>query len=412
MANVKWGNVYLHDRFAGRLQEEPGGRFIFTYDPSYLESNAPAIAHTLPLQSKPHVSERGLHPYFDNLVAEGWLQNAQARALQIHPTNRFALLLGFGVDLIGAISIIDPDPPPRPHLGHESDDATLAVQRGFASLSGIQRKLLVIKDGDHFRPTRADELSTHIAKLISGNLTDLIELEHLSTMAVTQLLPKDDIVDTKITSLPTIKEEALIVPRFDRTASGKRIHFEEFNQLFGHYSGDSKYSGSYEQMGQFIAQTKECMPAESGKLFRRILAYLLIGNTDAHFKNFAMFHTREGLRLTPAYDVVASAHYPNYPSIALQIMGATNLDIHRLEPKHILGMGKEFNLPDNFILGVVSELGGRIPHALNALEKSTAGTKSLRTELMREMEKRWNKSFKSIGQLLSKRQNRDAKPKK
>jgi serine/threonine-protein kinase HipA len=65
----------------------------------YLEREQPAaIAHTLPLRVEPYVSERGLHPFFDNLVAEGWFRNVQARALGIDPGSRFALLLGFGHD--------------------------------------------------------------------------------------------------------------------------------------------------------------------------------------------------------------------------------------------------------------------------------------------------------------------------
>src|ERR1700723_2356120 len=111
MARTLWGKVYLKNIYAGRLQEEPGGRCVFTYDPTYLEREQPAaIAHTLPLRAEPYVSERGLHPFFDNLVAEGWFRNAQARALGIDPSSRFALLLGFGHDLAGAGSVEEPGP--------------------------------------------------------------------------------------------------------------------------------------------------------------------------------------------------------------------------------------------------------------------------------------------------------------
>ena len=83
-------------------------------------------------------------------------------------------------------------------------------------------------------------------------------------------------------------------------------------------------------MGRFIAGTPSCIPAEADRLLRRILACLLVGNTDAHFKNFAMFHTRDGLRLTPAYDLVAASVYPDYQTIALQLAGAESLAIGSL----------------------------------------------------------------------------------
>lgn len=410
MAKVLWGKIYFKDIYAGKLQEEPGGRVVFTYDASYLEARQPAIAHTLTLRSEPYISEHGLHPFFDNLVAEGWFRNAQARALGVDPSNRFALLLGFGFDLAGAVSVIDPEAVEHKHLDH-TDDATLAALLGRASLSGIQRKILVVKEGKHYRPVRPGELSTHIAKLSSGNLANLIELEYLTTEALCKLLPDDDVVDMEITTLPSIKEQALVIPRFDRTPTGKRIHFEEFNQLLGRYSGDYKYEGAYEDMGQFILNTPGCIPAEADRLMQRILTSLLLGNTDAHFKNFAMFHTRDGLRLTPSYDVVASSIYPQYQSIALSLSGIENLAIGSLLPKHLLKLGHGYGLGEEALVTAVEKIGKRLPSALEALSKSNVGPKSLREQLIDKMEKRWNGSFKLTGQLLSKRRSKGAKNK-
>lgn len=59
MADALWGNVYFKDTYAGRLQQEPGGWHVFTYDDSYVGSDQPPIAHTLPLRHEPYVSERG-----------------------------------------------------------------------------------------------------------------------------------------------------------------------------------------------------------------------------------------------------------------------------------------------------------------------------------------------------------------
>ena len=145
MAAALWGKVYYNNVYAGELRQEPGGRCVFTYDATYLEAKQPPVAYTLPLQSAPHVCEQGLHPFFDNLVAEGWLRNAQARALKIDPSNRFALLLAFGHDCAGAVSVIDPAPPKEPLL--DMDDAATAAALGSrGSLSGVQPKVLAIKD--------------------------------------------------------------------------------------------------------------------------------------------------------------------------------------------------------------------------------------------------------------------------
>ena len=82
--------------------------------------------------------------------------------------------------------------------------------------------------------------------------------------------------------------------------------------MLGKRSGDDKYEASYDDMAKFILRTPGCTPVDAWRLFRRVLVCLLTGNTDAHLKNFAMFHTGDGLRLTPAYDLVAAALYPEY----------------------------------------------------------------------------------------------------
>lgn len=407
MARTLWGKVYLKDVYAGRLWEEPGGRCVFAYDADYLDRGGAAIAHTLPPRAQSYVSERGLHPFFDNLVAEGWLRNAQARALGVDPANGFALLLGFGHDLAGAVSVEDPEPQARTRA-EQLDDATLAALRGRASLSGVQRKLLVVPDGGTYRPVGPEERSSHIAKLAAGQLGNLLELEVLTTRAVGALLPDDDVVEMALTRLPAIDEPALIVRRFDRTRTGKPIHFEEFSQLLGKHSGDDKYDGDYEEMGRFIRRTPSCMPVEADRLLRRILACLLVGNTDAHFKNFAMFHRRDGLRLTPAYDLVAASVYPEYQTIALGVAGTRGIAIGALQAKHVAGLGAGFGVPDDALMDGVKQLGKRLPRALEAVAGADVGPKALRDTLQDRLEKRWRGSFASIGRLLSKRHGRGA----
>ncbi len=414
MATTLWGKIYYNDTYAGILQQEPSGRCIFTYDTSYLSSSSQPIAFTFPLRKEPFISEGDLHPFFDNLGAEGWLENAQAKALKSSNNNRFERLLGFGYDLAGAVSIRDPEP--RAHIQLDPvDEVTNAALRGRASLSGVQRKLLIVKEGNQYRPTRTNELSTHIAKLPSGNLTDIIEVEYLTTLAVKKLLPEDSTVEMEIATINSITQPALVIKRFDRIISNSkitRVHFEEFNQLLGLHSGDDKYNGSYEMLGNFINTTPGCIPAEADRLYRRILACLIVGNTDAHFKNFAMLHTRDGLRLTPSYDLVAANRYSQFHTIALSIGSASNLDIGNLKPKHIIDLGRGFGLNDKIILDATNELKRNLAAAKQAISTAKIDCSlKLRSKLIDIMEKRWNGSFDSIGPLLSQRQNKGAKHK-
>jgi serine/threonine-protein kinase HipA len=406
MATVLWGKVYYNDLYAGELRQEPGGRCVFTYDASYLEARHPAVAFTLPRQAAPYFCEQGLHPFFDNLVAEGWLRNAQARALKVDPGNRFALLLAFGRDCAGAVSIIDPAPAVEPTI-EVNDPIVAAALRSRASLSGIQPKLLAVKEGHKYRAARGNETSTYIAKLPSGTLRDLVENEYLTTLACRILLPDDEIVDPEIETLEGMTQRALLVPRFDRLRSGAKRHFEEFNQLLGKRSGDDKYDASYDDMATFILKTPGCTPVDAWKLYRRVLVCFLTGNTDAHLKNFAMFHTPDGLRLTPAYDLLAAALYPEYRELALAIGDAANLRLESLRPKHLVALSTSYGLDTQVLMEAVKTLDGRRKAAEKAVTVAAkrVDDESLGKNLLDLMERRWNGSFSSIGQFLSKKQS-------
>jgi serine/threonine-protein kinase HipA len=408
MAAALWGKVYYGDDYAGELRQEPEGRCVFTYDPACLEHARPAIAFTLPRQAAPYVCEQGLHPFFDNLVAEGWLRNAQARALNVDPANRFALLLAFGHDCAGAVSVIDPAPIGQPSIDG-GDAVTNAALASRASLSGVQPKLLAVKEGRRFRPARGNERSSYIAKRPSGNLRDIVENEFLTTIANAALLPDDTIADVQIGVLEGLGDErVLLVKRFDRLSSGTKRHFEEFSQLLGKRSGDDKYQASYEDMAAFVRNTPGCTPVDAWRLYRRVLVCFLTGNTDAHLKNFAMFHTPDGLRLTPAYDLVAAALYPDFKTLALSL-GNANIPLADIKPKHLIALGKAHGLDGDLLKDSFESLDNRRKPAEKAVTDAAKkiGADVLGKELLELMERRWNGSFASTGRFLSKKPSGD-----
>ena len=403
MATNLWGRIYYKNIFAGILSQEAGGRCVFTYDESYLQSSLPAISYTLPFRAEPHLSEYGLHPFFDNLCAEGWLKNAQARALGLRRDDRFSLLLAFGTDLAGAVSVIDPDPAGEIKIDH-GDPENIAALSARASLSGVQPKLGAIKEGRVFRPVKRGERATYIAKLPSPTLPDILGLEYVTTQACAALLKEDTVAEMTLAPLQGVAERSLLVKRFDRTEDGKQIHFEEFNQLLGNRSED-KYEACYEHMADFIIQNGNiCLRAECDTLFRRVMACILTGNTDAHLKNFAMEHTESGLRLTPCYDLVAAACYPEYQTLALGIERAENMKIGSIGPKNIVRLGKLFGLPDKAVMPAVSDFSSRLNKAHGAVDGSKNVGQDIKDKLHQQMEKRWNGTFDSIGTYLSKRQ--------
>lgn len=402
MAKLLWGKVYFKDYYAGLLRQEAGGGYSFAYDADYLENNNPPIAHMLPLRSLPYVDQAGLHPFFDNLVAEGWLERAQTRLLNQRQATRFELLLAFGQDCAGAVSIIDPElVRVSKKLLDTTDDKEMSLLTSRASLSGVQPKLAITERAGRYYPTSANELSTHIAKFPSSGHPDLLHNEYLSTLALKKLLPDDAVVEAFMSQVEGQSEEALLIKRFDRRkieadSTIERIHFEEFTQLLN-YMSSTKYEGDYKEMSDFFKNTPGCLPIENYKLFGRILAGLLLGNTDMHLKNFAMIHTPVGLRLSPSYDEVASSLY-KYKTIALGIGGTHNLDILRLKPKHIESLAKDFGFNESILNMMVLQLEKNKGTAQSAISDATVGASTLKKKIITAMDKRWNGTFALIGQ--------------
>ena len=401
MARVSWGKVYKGDDFAGILREEPGSRYVFTYDENYMNAGGTPIAHTLPLQNEPHISHHEIHPFFDNLVAEGWMEQAQTRLLGKRYVSRFELLLTFGRDCAGAVHIEDPEPNDLSHVILEADETIeKAMLVGRASLSGVQPKLGVVLRGNRFRPAKVNELSTHIAKFPSQHHANLVLNEYLTTEAFKCLVPQDEVVEMKMEKLEGFDQDVLLIKRFDRDGQ-KRIHFEEMNALLGYFS-HQKYEGAYQDMANFIYETPDCLPAENYRLFVRILAGILLGNTDMHLKNFACFHTENGLRLTPTYDQVAAFIY-RYKDMALAIGGAKNLKLGELKPKNILTLAKDFRLSDDALMMAVKQLEKNKEAAMQAIQDASIPASPLKTRLTQDLEKRWKGTFALIGKTLSKK---------
>ena len=99
------GTVRIDGRTVGVIQEEEQGS-SFAYLPEWLESpDAVPVSLTLPLRPEPYVS-RSLHPFFSNLLPEGWLLELATKKLKISKDDAFGLLLATCADCIGAVEVL------------------------------------------------------------------------------------------------------------------------------------------------------------------------------------------------------------------------------------------------------------------------------------------------------------------
>lgn len=114
------GIVRLDGRRVGTIHETEAGT-EFRYDSEWLASpNATPISLTMPLRAEPYES-RGLHPFFENLLPEGWLLELSTQKLKISKGDAFGLLLATCADCMGAVEVLPDeaaqDPRDSPGIG-------------------------------------------------------------------------------------------------------------------------------------------------------------------------------------------------------------------------------------------------------------------------------------------------------
>lgn len=103
--NKRSGRVLLDGKPVGVVEELDEGKTQFSYDPQWLERpDAVPVSLTMPLRAEPYISV-GLHPFFDNLLPEGWLLDVTSRTLKIAKSDPFGLLIATCGDCVGAVEI-------------------------------------------------------------------------------------------------------------------------------------------------------------------------------------------------------------------------------------------------------------------------------------------------------------------
>ena len=100
------------------------------------------------------------------------------------------------------------------------------------------------------------------------------------------------------------KHHTFLTERFDRTATGQRLHFASAMTLLGYTDGVSFQDGaSYLEIAEFIIKDGANVNRDLEELFRRIIFFICVSNTDDHLRNHGFLLTQEGWTLAPAYDM-------------------------------------------------------------------------------------------------------------
>lgn len=100
------------------------------------------------------------------------------------------------------------------------------------------------------------------------------------------------------------QQHTFLTKRFDRTPAGKRIHFASAMTLLGHADGaDFKSGVSYLDLVEFITRNGARVDEDLEEIWRRIVFYMAVSNTDDHLRNHGFLLKDRGWVLSPAFDI-------------------------------------------------------------------------------------------------------------
>ena len=340
--------VWWGDRTVGALCIDRQGDIEFTYADAWrAASDARAISVSLPLRAEPFL-RRETRPFFEGLLPEESQRIAVARALGISQQNEFRLLEQIGGEVAGALSLwpegdtpptASYDTPPAP-LSEEALIALLdrlptrpllAGEEGLRlSLAGAQAKVpLVLTDAGLALP-RPGEPTTHILKPPIARFADTTENE-----AFAMRLAKGIGLDTADVDIVNVRDRSfLLVKRYDRQTDSEgrvqRLHQEDFCQAMG-YTSAQKYAADggpvFRDCFALLRRVATRPARDVLKLLDAALFNLIIGNADAHGKNFSLLYESDEITLAPLYDLLSTVSYPDLSAnLAMKIARRARLE--------------------------------------------------------------------------------------
>ncbi|MFT3991950.1 MAG: type II toxin-antitoxin system HipA family toxin [Luteolibacter sp.] len=394
-------DVYLKQECVGHLEQDDAGLLWFNYSEVWLKSDFPvALSHSLPLRGE-RFSRNECRAFFSGLLPEETSRELIAKSFGVSDQNDFAILEKIGGECAGAVSLMPSGIAPIAATGDyreiSSDELAekigelplrplLAGEEGIRlSLAGAQGKIAIaIFNGKFFLPLNGSP-STHILKPQGLHFEGLVENEFfcMSLAALAGL----EAADVEIRQAGTSR--FLQVLRYDRVmaenGSADRIHQEDFCQALG-IAPELKYQAeggpNLKRCFELVREVCSRPGPDVLRLFDAVVFNYLIGNNDAHGKNFSFLYEDGAARLAPLYDLVCTQAYPELAkNFAMKIGDERQPD--RVAAKNWLKFFGEAGVGPAIAKKRLLSLAQRVGGIVREMDQSYPGWKSVSPIVLR-----------------------------
>lgn len=335
-------DVYLYGERVGTLFPAGDNDYRLAYDPDLVEEVGPGkvlLSNSLPARPEPYSAE-ATRAYVEGLLPEGQRRERLGRELDLDAADGYLLLAELGGDCPGAVTFVPAGEPPRARPREalawlDEDELSELVKppppRLFSedrprrmrfALPGLRHKLSLIRDRDEDRWAwpEAGMPSTHVVKPETGEYPEYVANEMFCMTVCRQVgLP---VAKASVEEIGGRK--CLVSPRYDRLVGEgrgevRRLHCESFCQALGIAPADEdteegQAPGWTEARGLLNAVSR---PDEVVNLLTAAFCNYILGNGDAHGKNFALIDrektsvagSERKWRLAPLTDITSTVVY-------------------------------------------------------------------------------------------------------
>lgn len=325
--------AWVDGRRIGRFFEQhlaDGSAFTFEYAEGASPKNLVSLT-MIPWLGQRTFNSRIFPPAFDMILPEGQRRHRIETARKLVRTDDFALLSYVGINPVNRVRFLQPETVPHHDIAPLPSPREIANcsagQKLFQKLmadfdlrqgiAGVQPKVLgTIENTQKMSPElRQERGSTHILKASTRDFPFLATNEFIclhvyaaAGLAVPQVTLSAD-------------GELLLVERFDTLSDGTHLGFEEAAVLLGE-SSVTKYQRDYGTMIESLASFVDIRNEETMRrdITKALVLNWLLGNGDAHLKNFGVLYSDDkDVHLAPFYDVVSTLPYlpEDVPALAL-----------------------------------------------------------------------------------------------
>lgn len=372
---VRWG-----EQTVGQLTQDEQGDLGFVYATAWLaDPDTPPLSASLPKRTQAF-RKKECRPFFAGLLPEQTQREVVARALGVSAANDFSLLDRLGGEVAGAIELhppgTEPSVSPSRHAPTRLDEAALIAlldelprrpllageNNVRLSLAGAQPKLpVVLVDGMVALPVPGQP-TTHILKPPIGWLAGTTENEAF----VMRLAAAVGLDVARVEPRFVGGKPFLLIERYDRVvlADGRvqRVHQEDFCQALG-VPPEKKYANeggpTFADCFALLRTTSAVPGPDLLGLLDAAIFNVIVGNADAHGKNFSLLYRRTGPRLAPLYDLLSTAFYPELSAAFAMRIGRRST-LGELDAKGWKRFAADAGIGWPLVRQRVGEIGARI----------------------------------------------------